>query len=76
MAAAAGPITTSIDVTGFEERKIAALQAHVTQISTSNPFLALGAEALRRYQPTEDFTLRVSRVGVRIPEADLFAGLR
>ena len=60
----------------FAERKIAALQAHVTQISADNPFLALGAEALRRYQPTEDFTLRVSRVGVRIPEADLFAGLR
>ena len=76
MAAAAGPVTTSVDVTGFEERKIAALRAHVTQISATNPFLALGADALRRYQPTEDFTLRVSRIGVRIPETDLFAGLR
>jgi hypothetical protein len=26
--------------------------------------------------PAEDFTLRFSRVGVRIPEDDLFAGLR
>ncbi len=76
MAAAAGPVTTAVDVTGFEERKIAALRAHVTQISATNPFLALGADALRRYQPTEDFTLRVSRIGVRIPETDLFAGLR
>jgi LmbE family N-acetylglucosaminyl deacetylase len=76
MAAAAGPVTTSVDVTGFEDHKIAALRAHVTQISATNPFLALGADALRRYQPTEDFTLRVSRLGVRIPEDDLFAGLR
>ena len=30
-------------------------------------------DAWRRYQPTEDFTLRVSRVGVRLPEDDLFA---
>ena len=76
MAAATGPVTTLVDVVAYQERKIAALQAHVTQISASNPFLALGADALRRYQPTEDFTLRVSRIGVRIPETDLFAGLR
>jgi len=76
MAAATGPVTTLVDVTAYQDRKIAALRAHVTQISSTNPFLALGADALRRYQPTEDFTLRVSRAGVRIPESDLFAGLR
>jgi len=76
MAAATGPVTSQVDVADFLERKIGALRAHVTQISTSNPFLALGAEAWRRYQPTEDFTLRVARIGVRLPETDLFAGLR
>ena len=29
----------------------------------------------RTFQPTEDFTLKVSRVGVRLPEDDLFDGL-
>jgi mycothiol conjugate amidase Mca len=76
MAAAAGPVTTQVDVAAYLDNKIAALRAHVTQIAPTNPFLALGAEAWRRYQPSEDFTLRVSRVGVRIPETDLFAGLR
>lgn len=76
MAAAAGPVTTSVDVSDYLEHKIGALRAHVTQIAATNPFLALGAEAWRRYGPTEDFTLRVSRIGVRIPETDLFAGLR
>ena len=48
----------------------------MTQISPNHPFVALGVEAWARYQPTEDFTLRVSRIGVRLPEEDLFAGLR
>ncbi|MFI5261945.1 MAG: PIG-L family deacetylase [Candidatus Limnocylindrales bacterium] len=76
MAAATGPVTTRVDVTDYLEHKIGALRAHVTQISATNPFLALGAEAWKRYQPTEDFTLRVARIGVRLPETDLFAGLR
>ena len=76
MAEATGPITTQVDVSEFLERKIEALKAHVTQIAASHPFVALGADAWRRYQPTEDFTLRVSRIGVRLPEDDLFAGVR
>ena len=38
--------------------------------------LALTADDWRELMPTEDFTLRVSRVPVRLPEDDLFAGLR
>jgi LmbE family N-acetylglucosaminyl deacetylase len=76
MAEATGPITTRVDVSGFLGRKLEALQAHVTQISPNHPFVALGVEAWARYQPTEDFTLRASRVGVRLPEEDVFAGLR
>jgi len=76
MAEATGPITTRVDVRDFLERKMAALRAHATQISPTHPFVALGADAWARYQPTEDFTLRVSRIGVRLPEDDLFDGLR
>jgi mycothiol S-conjugate amidase len=75
MVAAAGPKTTSVDVAGYLDDKLAALREHVTQIATDSWFLALSADEWRRYQPTEDFTLRVSRQGVRIPEDDLFAGL-
>ena len=77
MAAAIGPKTTRVDVTDFLAAKQAALREHVTQISSDNPFLALGPEDWARVAPAEEFTLRESRVApVRIPEDDLFAGLR
>jgi N-acetyl-1-D-myo-inositol-2-amino-2-deoxy-alpha-D-glucopyranoside deacetylase len=76
MAAAAGPITTSVDVHDYIDAKHAAMREHVTQLSPSFLFLALTPDDWREHLPTEDFTLRVSRVGVRLPEDDLFAGLR
>ena len=77
MAAAAGPKTTRVDVTDFLAAKHAALAEHVTQIAPDNPFLALGPGDWARVAPAEEFTLRESRVApVRIPEDDLFAGLR
>lgn len=76
MVAAAGPITTSVDVTDQIDAKYAALREHVTQLSPRMIFLALTPDDWRELLPTEDFTLRVSRVGVRLPENDLFAGLR
>jgi len=77
MAAATGPRTTRIDVSDFLAAKHDALAEHVTQIASDNPFLALGPEEWRRFAPAEEFTLRESRVApVRIPEDDLFAGLR
>lgn len=72
---AQGPTTTSVDVSGQIERKRAAFQAHVTQIRQTDLFLALTPDEWREFAPTEDFTLAESRVGVRIPEDDLFAGL-
>jgi mycothiol S-conjugate amidase len=75
MAAATGPKTTSVDVSGVMDAKLDALREHVTQIAGDNLFLVFTPDEWRRYQPTEDFTLRVSLVGVRIPESDLFAGL-
>ncbi len=77
MADAVGPKTTRVDVVDFLAAKHAALAEHVTQIANDNPFLALGPEDWQRIAPAEEFTLRESRVApVRIPEDDLFAGLR
>lgn len=76
MAAAAGPVTTRVDVAPYVGNKVGALLAHHTQIRTDDMFLALGEEGWRKLQPAETFTLKVSRQGeVRIPEEDLFAGL-
>jgi N-acetyl-1-D-myo-inositol-2-amino-2-deoxy-alpha-D-glucopyranoside deacetylase len=76
MGAATGPITTLVDVSDYLAAKRAAMTEHVTQLSPKMTFLALTVEDWRELMPTEDFTLRVSRIGVRIPEDDLFAGLR
>jgi mycothiol conjugate amidase Mca len=75
ISAANGPVTTRVDVREVMDDKLAALREHVTQLAPDSFFLALTADEWRRFQPTEDFTLSVSRVGVRIPESDLFAGL-
>jgi len=75
MREAQGPITTSVDVSDHIERKLKALRAHATQIRPTDFFLALTADEWRRFAPTEQFTLAESRVGVRLPEDDLFAGL-
>jgi mycothiol conjugate amidase Mca len=75
MQEAQGPKTTSVDVTDQIERKLEALRAHVTQIRPTDFFLALTTDEWREFAPTEDFTLAESKVGVRIPEADPFAGL-
>lgn len=76
MAVAQGPLTTRVDVSAWLEAKRDALAAHVTQISATNPFFALPPDVWRELGPTEDFTLRETHVGVRIPEDDLFEGLR
>jgi len=75
MAAATGPITTRVDVADFLAAKHAAMKEHVTQLSPRMTFLALTPDDWRELMPSEDFTLRVARVGVRLPEDDLFAGL-
>jgi mycothiol conjugate amidase Mca len=75
MADAAGPRTTSVDIAEVIPDKLAALREHRTQLADEGFFLALTVDDWREWLPTEDFTLRVSRVGVRLPEDDLFAGL-
>lgn len=75
MADASGPRTTSVDVSDVIDDKLAALKEHVTQIAEDSFFVLFTPDEWREFQPTEDFTLRVSRIGVAIPEDDLFAGL-
>ena len=76
MADATGPVTTTVDVGDYVAKKYAALKEHVTQLPADGFFLALTLEDWQELMPKEEFTLRVSRTGVRIPEDDLFAGLR
>jgi N-acetyl-1-D-myo-inositol-2-amino-2-deoxy-alpha-D-glucopyranoside deacetylase len=76
MLAATGPITTTVDVRDYVANKYAALGEHVTQLPKDGFFLAFTLEDWQELMPVEEFTLRVSRTGVRIPEDDLFAGLR
>ena len=76
MAEAVGPITTRVDISEFTERKHLAAAEHVTQLAKDGFFLGLTVDDWKRFFPTENFTLRESKVGVRIPEDDLFEGLR
>ncbi len=76
MVAAAGPLTTRVDIADYVEHKLAAMREHVTQIAAKSWFLAFSADEMRRFQGTEDYSLVESRLPVRLPETDLFAGLR
>jgi mycothiol S-conjugate amidase len=68
-------ITTRIDVGNFFEVRRDALLAHRTQVSPDSLWMKLPLETARQAYPFEDFTLAYSRVEVRVPEADLFAGI-
>jgi N-acetyl-1-D-myo-inositol-2-amino-2-deoxy-alpha-D-glucopyranoside deacetylase len=76
MADAQGPVTTVINIAEHIPAKLAALREHVTQLAADGFFLALTEDDWRELMPTEEFTLKVSRIGVRLPEDDLFAGVR
>jgi N-acetyl-1-D-myo-inositol-2-amino-2-deoxy-alpha-D-glucopyranoside deacetylase len=76
MADAQGPVTTVVDVARWIPQKLAALREHVTQLPADGFFLALTEADWLELLPTEEFTLKVSRIGVRLPEDDLFAGVR
>jgi N-acetyl-1-D-myo-inositol-2-amino-2-deoxy-alpha-D-glucopyranoside deacetylase len=78
MAAASGPVTTRVDVGEWLAAKRAAIAEHVTQIHADGVFLGLTLDDWRELLPAEEFSLRVARglAEVRLPEDDLFAGLR
>lgn len=49
---------------------------HRTRIAPDVDVFALSPAERRRVSPTEDYTLSRTRVENRLPEIDLFAGLR
>jgi N-acetyl-1-D-myo-inositol-2-amino-2-deoxy-alpha-D-glucopyranoside deacetylase len=68
-------ITTWVDITDVLDRKWAAIQRHVTQMSPQNPFLRFGPDAWREFWAKEAYILREARIPTKLPETDLFAGL-
>jgi N-acetyl-1-D-myo-inositol-2-amino-2-deoxy-alpha-D-glucopyranoside deacetylase len=68
-------ITTSVDVSAYGDARFRALARHVTQISKTGPFFALGIEGWRDLGARETFVLREARVPTYLPETDLFDGL-
>jgi len=70
-------ITTSIDLTGFEDVRRLALLAHATQVDPTSKFwFGLPPEVLRTIHPYDDYVLARSLVESDLPEDDLFAGVR
>jgi len=78
MAAASGPVTTRVDVADQLAAKRAAIAEHVTQIHDGGVFLGFTLADWRELLAAEEFSLRIARglAEVRLPEDDLFAGLR
>ncbi len=69
-------ITTQVDVADWFPRRDAALLAHATQVDPNGWFFKIPLALQREVWPTEDFELVRSLVESRLPENDLFAGLR
>ncbi len=69
-------ITTWVDIADVLDRKWEAIRRHVTQISDDGPFMSLGLEGWREAWAREAYVLRESRVTTRLPETDVFAGIK
>ena len=70
-------ITTSVELTGYNEVRIDALLAHETQVDpTSRFWFGLPREELATIHPYDDYILARSLVEAEPPETDLFAGVR
>jgi mycothiol S-conjugate amidase len=70
-------ITTSIDLTGFEDIRRLALLAHATQVDPTSKFwFGLPPEVQKTIHPYDDYILARSLVDSALPEDDVFAGVR
>lgn len=70
-------ITTRVDVSDYLEVRDAALLAHATQVDPDGFFFRVANDVQKAAGwATDDYELRASRIGVTLPETDLFAGLR
>jgi mycothiol S-conjugate amidase len=69
-------ITTSIDLTGYEDVRGEALLAHATQIDPTSKFwFGLPPEVARTIYPFDDYVLARNLTDSQVPETDLFAGV-
>ena len=68
-------VTTRIECAKYFTKRDEALLAHATQIDPKSFFFTTPLEWQHRLWPTEEFELARSRVPVRLPETDLFAGI-
>jgi mycothiol S-conjugate amidase len=69
-------LTTLVPCSAWFPVRDEALKAHATQIDPDGRWFAVPLEMQQRVWPTEDFQLARSLVDTRLPEDDLFAGLR
>jgi len=68
-------VTTRIECAKYFAQRDEALLAHATQIDPKSFFFTTPMEWQQRLWPTEEYELARSRVPVRLPETDLFAGI-
>ncbi|MGZ8802780.1 MAG: mycothiol conjugate amidase Mca [Mycobacterium sp.] len=68
-------VTTRIECSKYFAQRDEALLAHATQIDPKSFFFSTPIEWQERLWSTEEFELARSRVPVRLPETDLFAGI-
>ena len=68
-------VTTRVECAKFFAQRDDALLAHATQIDPKSFFFTTPMEWQQRLWPTEEYELARSRVPVRLPETDLFAGI-
>ncbi len=69
-------ITTRVQCAEFYPLRNRALIAHATQIDPAGRWFTVPLEIQQRVWPTEDYERAGSLVDARLPEEDLFAGLR
>jgi mycothiol S-conjugate amidase len=68
-------ITTRVACAKYFTQRDEALLAHATQIDPKGAFFRTPIEWQQRLWPTEEYELARSRIPVKLPEDDLFAGI-
>jgi len=71
----ASRVTTRVECAAYFGRRDDALRAHATQIDPNAEFFAAPLSWQEALWPTEEFELARSRVPIKLPETELFAGI-
>lgn len=69
-------IRTHVECAQYFPVRDDALRAHATQVDPEGAFFRIPHEVEKAAWGTDDYELHISRIGVQLPETDLFAGLR